>query len=108
MQGCSGGWPTHALSYVARYNPGQGLESLYPYKAADSTCNKTLVSSFVNGTSAFKLDASGYTTVSSNSASALMTVCGQAAPAFTCEAGTVVTLTCLASSAAQSSMLAAF
>lgn len=96
--GCSGGWPTHALSYAYKYSPGQGLESAYPYKAATLTCNKALVSSFTTGTSAFMLGASGYTTVQSQSAAALMTVSGQAAGAAASCAGfaPVCSVVCLA------------
>ena len=47
-EGCDGGWPNAALSYV-RYNSGVDTESSYPYEAIDESCefNKTDIGSLV-------------------------------------------------------------
>jgi len=48
-EGCMGGWPNAALSYV-RYNGGVDTESSYPYEAVDENCefNRTDVGSLVS------------------------------------------------------------
>ena len=48
-EGCMGGWPNAALSYV-RYNGGVDTEVSYPYEAVDENCefNKTDVGSLVS------------------------------------------------------------